>query len=230
MNDRQQSGDTAQGKDGGGDYQGYEAPGSDQIVESVSPAVPSPSMQSEERLTTPRPVIQSINETPGDANPALVETIGAAQGELSTADMLRTREAAEEQVLRAGGASVYQDESNSTAGRLEQVDTGRPNWPDDRRETPLEYMAPPRADAAFLGGTAGTEDPSIKGKIDAMIDRDSTQASAQESRSGLAPVGLHEEEDKYEEREFGRPHPPSDQELIGGAMVNLPPDDRDDDE
>jgi len=228
MDDRRETGNTAQGKDGGGDYQGYETPGADQIVESTSSAVPSPSVPSEERLTTPKPVIESIGETPGDANPALVETVGAAQGQVSTADMLRAREGAEEQNLRAADASIYQDEGGSTFTRMEQADSGRPNWPDDRREAPLEYMTSPRADAAVMSGDAAIGDHNLRARVDATIDRDSTHASAQESRSGLPPVGLHEEEDKYEEREFGRPQPPSDLEMTGGAMVNLPPEDRDD--
>src|SRR5688572_19915437 len=96
-------------------YQGYQTPGEDKVVESTSSAVPSPTQPSEQRLNTPKPVIESIGETPGDSNPALVETVGAAQGQVSTADMLRARETAEEQGLKEAGAQAYADQSQGAA-------------------------------------------------------------------------------------------------------------------
>src|SRR5438128_1954830 len=90
---------------------GYDTPGEDSIMRSTSRAVPSPSKTSKQRLTPPDPVIESLGETPGDANPALAETVGAEQGQVSTADLLRARETAEEQRPRAtGNIHPYQDQ------------------------------------------------------------------------------------------------------------------------
>jgi hypothetical protein len=61
--------------------------------------------------------------------------------------------------------------------------------------------------------------------MDAAVDRASTQASAQESRSGLPPVGMTAEEDKYEQREFERPAPVSETEKIAPEMKNIPSED-----
>jgi hypothetical protein len=41
-------------------------------------------------------------------------------------------------------------------------------------------------------------------------------------------VGLDAEEDKYEQREFGRPQPPSEMEMFAPGMPNLPPTEEDD--
>ena len=221
-----------QGNSGSGEsYQGYQTPGEDRVVESTSSAVPSPSQPSEQRLDTPKPVIESIGETPGSANPALVETMGAAQGQVSTADMLRAREASEEQELRGVGAQAYADQSQGAAlpDEFAQTDSGRPNWPDDRRQAPTEYMESPRVDMSYLPSTIDKMGgSSFTARVDSNIDSLSTQASAQESRSGLPPVGMNAAEDKYEEREFGRPTPPSDIEMAVPDMVNLPPENEDD--
>lgn len=217
--DDKNSGDAGQG------FQGYATPGEDAIAQSTSPAVPAPSQTSEERLTTPQDTIQSIGATPGDANPALVETIGAAQGNVSTADLLRAREAAEEQGLRAAQAEAYADQASGVASEFEDTDAGRPNWPNDRREESVEYMDSPRADMPLGAGTADKLGIEAKGRVDWTMDRAGTQASAGESRSGLPPVGMNAEEDKYEEREFGRPNEPSEIDQIAPGMVNLPPKD-----
>lgn len=214
---------------------GYATPGADEIIESSSRAVPSPSRTSEERLQGPKPVIESINETPGDANPALVETVGVEEGRLPTAEALRTREAAEEEHLKAAQAQAYQDQGlGATPGEFEQVDTGRPNWPDERLQAPMEYMESPRADSSLMsagvGGAPDVFDINFKGRVDATMDRDSTQAAAQESRSGLAPTGYSPEEDKYERREMERPTEPSDLDRTAPGMINLPPRDKGDDE
>lgn len=232
MNDREESGNTAEGKDGDSGFQAYQTPGSDSIIESTSSAVPSPSISSEDKLSVPKPIIGSIGEMPGDANPALVETMGAVQGQVSTADLLRARESAEEQGLRAGGNIAYQEQSDQAGPgttKMAQTDTGRPNWPDERKESPAEYMESPRADAAYGASAFGGGDLNLRARADAAIDRESTQSSAQESRSGLAPVGMQADEDKYEEREFGRPSPPSDLEITGGSgMLNIPSEDKGD--
>jgi len=225
------SNDERGNSDSGDTFQGYQTPGEDKVLDSDSSAVPSPTKPGEQRLDTPKPVIESIGETPGDANPALVETVGASQGQVSTADMLRARETAEEQGLKQAGAQAYSDQSQGAALPKEftQTDSGRPNWPDDRRQQPTEYMESPRADISYppssidkVGGG------SFTARVDSNIDSLSTQASAQESRSGLPPVGMNATEDKYEEREFDRPAPPSDMETVIPDMVNLPPEDEDD--
>src|SRR3954453_17383905 len=111
---------------------GFDTPGRDTIISSTSPAVPSPSKPSNERLTEPDPVIDSIGETPGNANPALPETVEFEQGQLSTADLLRAGEAAEEEPVRArGDAHPYQDQGLGDApDEFDRSDTGRPAWPD----------------------------------------------------------------------------------------------------
>lgn len=215
----------------GESFQGYETPGQDKVVESNSSAVPSPTQSSGQRLDAPKPVIESIGETPGSANPALVETVGAGQGHVSTADMLRARETAEEQGLRGAGAQAYADQSQGGALPKEftQTDSGRPNWPDDRRQAPTEYMESPRVDSSYVPSSIDKGGgPAFSARVDSNIDSLSTQASAQESRSGLAPVGMNAAEDKYEEREFDRPTPPSDIETIVSDMVNLPPENEND--
>jgi len=215
-------------------YQGYATSGDDTIIDSTSDAVHSPTRREEERLTTPKPVIQSIGETPGDANPALAETLNAQQGQPgSTAEMLAAREGAEEAGLRTSGGgqtnSIYQDQRDGVASQeYLDSDSGRPNWPDDRQREPLDYMQSPRANAPLGTGGANMLDQALPGRVDAAVDRDSTQAAAQESRSGLSPVGHHATEDTYERREFGRPTPPSDMDVIAPEMSNVPPEDDDD--
>jgi len=92
---------------------GYETPGEDTILKSHSDAVPSPSETSKHRLQAPDSYIGGeVNETPGDSNPALNETIGYESGQTSTADFLRAREAAEERDARAAGKEIYADQVN----------------------------------------------------------------------------------------------------------------------
>src|SRR5690348_847907 len=79
---------------------GYGTPGEDRLISSNDPDVVAPSRTSAQRLTTPPAHLQSINEQPGDANPALQETVAEERGQGSTADLLRARETAEEQRLR----------------------------------------------------------------------------------------------------------------------------------
>ena len=217
--------------DSGESFQGYETQGEDKVVESRSSAVPSPTQTSEQRLDAPKPVIESIGETPGSANPALAETVGTSQGQVSTADMLRARETAEEQGLKEVGALAYAEQSQggNKPQEFTQTDSGRPNWPDDRKQAPAEYMESPRADSSYFPSSIDKGGgPAFTGRVDSNIDSLSTQASAQESRSGLAPVGMNADEDNYEEREFGRPAPPSDIETLASGMVNLPPEDEND--
>ncbi len=93
-------------------YRGYDTPGEDKIIKSSSDAVPSPNATSKQRLETPDDYIGGeVNERPGDANPALNETISYERGEESTADFLRARESAEEQRSRKRGSEIYADQS-----------------------------------------------------------------------------------------------------------------------
>ena len=215
-----------------GSYQGYDAPGADVVVESGSSAVPSPSQTSEERLTTPKPVIESINETPGDANPALVETIGVAEGQLSTADMLRTREAAEEQQLRAVGAEAYADQPpGMQPAESQDQDTGRPTVVEEELRPPAEVMDAPHAAQPFLT-PAGVRPEFDAPRADAWMDRDRSEAASNQTRSALDPVSesVRDEGFNYEEREFGRPGPQSDLDRLARDTVNLPPETKDEDD
>jgi hypothetical protein len=217
---------------GEGSYQGYATPGTDAVVESSSDAIQSPTQSSEERLTTPKPVIESLGETPGDSNPALAETLRAQQGEGSTAEMLMARETAEEAGPRQSGAGVgdamYQDQQRGVASQeYMDSDSGRPNWPDDRQREPMDYADAPRGNFPLGAGGLASLDLGLKGRVDAAVDRSSTEASYGESRSGMPPVGFNAGEDAYERREMDRPTPPSDMDLIAPEMVNLPPEDND---
>jgi hypothetical protein len=99
----------------GKSYRGYDTPGQDRIIDSSSDAVPSPSATSEQRLETPDAFIGGeVNERPGDANPALNETTGYEKGEISTADLLRAREFAEEKRSRDLGTEMYADQTSGS--------------------------------------------------------------------------------------------------------------------
>src|SRR5438477_2771234 len=202
---------------------GYDTPGQDTIIHSTSSAVPSPSKTSEERLTTPDPVIKSLDETPGDSNPALDETAEFEQGKATTADLLRARETAEEQGPRAtGNVYPYEDqEPGDVPDEFERTGTDRPVWPNDRKEAPMEYMESPRADLPLMSGSADKM-PDLKGRADATMDRDSTESAANTTRSGLPPVGFDAEEDIYEEREMHTQAPPSEVGQIAPEMRNIP--------
>jgi hypothetical protein len=92
---------------------GYDTPGQDTIIRSNSDAVPSPSTRSEDRVQHPDSYIGGkVNEKPGDANPALDETIGYEEGRTDTADLLRARESAEERIPRTTGKELYADQIN----------------------------------------------------------------------------------------------------------------------
>src|SRR5436305_10997388 len=179
MDNQQESQNRAKGP-------GYETPGNDRIIQSSSPEVPSPSKTARERLTPPDPVIRSIGETPGDANPALDETIGFEQGQGGTADLLRARETAEEESVRArGDIHPYQDQGLGDApDEFARSDTGRPAWPDDRQENPIEYMESPRADSSLMAGSPDKleGDLTMKGRTDMTVERGSTEGAARETR------------------------------------------------
>lgn len=208
---------------------GYHTSGQDKMLQSSSPAVSAPGETSEQRLTDPPSIIRSLGEKPGDANPALAETIGEEEGRVSTADLLLARETAEERPVLGRGLEAYEDQSaGARPQEFQDADSGRPNWPDDLSAEPTEYMQSPRANMPF--GTGGSEyfDVNFKGRVDAEVDRSATQAEANASHSGLPAVGYDAAEDTYEQREFGRPEPPSDMDMIAPGMVNLAPEDDDD--
>ena len=218
----------------GNTFDAFDSHGEDKLLESNSPVVPSPSQQSDDRTRPPDPYLSSLGgATPGSDNPALDQTRKHGLGEASTADMLRAREAAEEEYLRRGSAegavpdaTIGQDQMEGLRpDEYQDRDAGRPNWPDDRQQAPLDYMDAPRADMPLGGGTADTLDMTMKPRMDAAMDRSGTQASAQESRSGMPPVGMNADEDKYEQREFERPATVSETEMIAPKMKNIPSED-----
>ena len=221
MDDNQANNNTLEGK-------GYQTPGEDKILHSTSEAVPSPSKTSDERVPVP-PKIKTPEGTPGSGNPALDETEAFNRGEASTADLLRARETGEEQLPRAtGNIHPYADQgTGAVPDQYRESDTGRPNWPDDRQEAPLDYMDAPRADEPLLAGAPEVFDPNIKGRQDWATDRAGTQASEAESASGLPPVGLDPEEDIYERREMHKPTEPSDLDRVAPGMLNNPTENQD---
>ncbi len=107
MDDRQ-----SQEQDRG--YRGYDAPGEDKVISNTSEAVPSPSVTGRQRMEAPDAFIGGdVNEKPGDDNPALDETTGFAQGKSNTADLLRAREDAEEQITLKRGNEEYADQTTN---------------------------------------------------------------------------------------------------------------------
>lgn len=102
-----------------GSYSGYDTPGEDRIISSNSDAVPSPSETGRQRMETPDPFIcGEVNEKPGDDNPALNETLGFDEGKSNTADILRARESAEENIGNPNN-ETYADQgvTSGTAGQ-----------------------------------------------------------------------------------------------------------------
>ena len=213
-------------------YEGWATPGQDRIVESRSEAVPSPSRTADERMEAPDAYIESIGEQPGDANPALGETLGQQEGTTSTADLLRERESAEEQRLRNAGGHIYADQPpNTRPEEWADADKGRPNWPLDRQEQPVEYMDSPRIESAYgatgAGGGTGIDSQQLEAEVDRMVAHESTAAGEASSRTGMPQIGANAEEDIYAEREVGRPTPPSEMDMFAHGTPHLPPEDED---
>lgn len=205
---------------------GYETPGADTVIYSNDAGVPSPSETSDQRLQKPKPVIQSINETPGDANPALNETIAAEQGKADTADLLRARESAEGQQLRKAGAQIYEDQPpDAEPAAFEQEDGGRPTWPDNREEPPIEKMESPHSEASYMAGSPDYLGLNWKGRVDEEMDRNAKQAAAQDSPAGFSTAGQSPEEARDEQLEMDHPTPQSDADRLMPGMVHLPPED-----
>ena len=169
---------------------------------------------------------------PGSDNPALEETYAEKAGEISTADLLSARESAEEQRLRDGGAEMYADQSpTARADEHQDADGGRPNWPADRDRDPAEYMDSPRAQGPLLSGSAsggtGADMLQLQGQADALADRAGAESSKHESRAGVPNPAATTGAEVYEDRDFGRPNPPSEMDMLAPGMVNLPPEDDD---
>jgi len=132
---------------------GYETPGEDTILKSKSDAVPSPSETSRQRMEAPDSYVGGeVNETPGDANPALDETIGYEKGQTSTADLLRARESAEERDARAMGKEIYADQSTK-----ERVTVGLSGEPEEDIYERREFTEPDEPDEIDMMGLGGPE-------------------------------------------------------------------------
>ncbi len=137
-------------------FSGYETPGQDDIIKSTSEAVPSPSMRSEDRVQAPSEHIGGrVNETPGDSNPAIAETVGYETGQTNTADLLRAREGAEEQGARERGREMYVDqpdnESEANNARSSSVPIG--GDPEDTVYREQEFGRPTEpSELDLLGG------------------------------------------------------------------------------
>jgi hypothetical protein len=212
-------------------YKGWETPGQERIIESRSDAVPSPSQTADERIDAPDAYIETINERPGDANPALDETLAHNQGTGSTADMLRARETAEEQNLRQAGGQIYADQSGVLPEEWADTDKGRPNFPLDRQEQPIEYTDSPRIESSYgatgAGGGTGVDSQQLEAEVDRMVAHESNEVNKAWSRTGMPQIGANAEEDKYAEREVGRPSPPSEMDMFSHGTPHLPPEDND---
>jgi hypothetical protein len=201
---------------------GYATPGQDRIVQSKSPAVPSPSETSEQRLTTPGSRIQSINEQPGDANPALQETIGEEQGQVSTADMLRARETAEEERLRAAQAQIYQDAGPDEIDReFSRTDSGQPDFPFKYQEdaTPRSIDSPD-VQQDFEGMTQGVGSMDLRARAEAMLDRDGPETAYTDALHGEGPFGREAQELDAEGPEMTNKFVPGDD--VVHEMKNIP--------
>lgn len=212
-------------------FKGWENPGQERIIESRSEAVPSPSRTSDERIQEPDPYIETFNERPGDANPALDETLAHNQGTGSTADMLRAREAAEEQRLREAGGHIYADQSNVMPEEWTDADKSRPNFPLDRQEQPIEYTDSPRIESSYgatgAGGGTGIDSQQLEAEVDRLVAHESNEAGKAWSRTGMPQIGSNAEEDNYAEREVGRPAPPSEMDMFSHGTPHLPPEEED---
>jgi hypothetical protein len=135
---------------------GYETPGEDKIIKSKSDAVPSPSATSEQRLQPLDSFIGGrVNEPPGDANPALDETIGYEKGQTSTADLLRAREGAEERVPRSLGKEMYADQTTH-----KRVDVGLSGDPEEEIYERREFTESDESSEIDMLGLRGPELPS----------------------------------------------------------------------
>jgi hypothetical protein len=201
---------------------GYSTPGQDQIVQSTSAAVPSPSETSAQRLTTPKGHLQSINEQPGDANPALQETIGEEQGQVSTADLLRARETAEEARLREAQAQIYQDASPDQIDReFSRTDSGQPEFPFGYQEDASpRSIDSPDVQQDFESASGGVGSMNIRARAESMVERDGRETSYTDALHGEGPFGRRAQELDAEGPEMTNTFVPGDD--VVRDMKNIP--------
>ena len=139
------------GKDGeqGSTFKAYDSPGEERLRTSNSPAAPIPSKTSDERAQAPDPYLSSLGgATPGSDNPALDHTRNHALGQVSTADLLRAREFAEEEYLRRGGSEGAVPGTTVTPEQLQTLrpaevqdtDAGQHPWFDDLQQPTRAYL------------------------------------------------------------------------------------------
>jgi len=224
MDDTRLNNSQGQGQSSAPEGTGYSTPGRDSIVQSGSPAVPSPSETSEERLTAPRPAIQSLGETPGDANPALSETVAAEEGQGTTADLLRAREAAEEQYLRDAQAHVYQDQGPDTLDRqFSRTDSGQPEFPFAHQEdASARTMDSPDVQESFEGMSQGVGSLDLRARAERTIDRAGDQTAYTDAMAGQGPFGRKAEEYDAEGPEMQGSALPTDIDIVAPEMKNIP--------
>lgn len=203
---------------------GYSEPGRDEILQSNQPTVPSPKETANQRLTTPDSYIKSINEKPGDANPALNETAGEEQGTMSTADMLRAREGAEEQYMRRAQEQMYQDQPRDTNdAQFNRTDTGQPDYPFKYQET----ATPQQLDSVelqedFEGMDQGIGSMDLRARAEAMMDRDGPETVYTDALHGEGPYGQKARELDIEGPEAGGYSVPNEIDEIAPDMKNIP--------
>jgi hypothetical protein len=167
--------------------------------------------------------LQSINEEPGDANPALEETIGEEKGQVSTADLLRTRETAEEARLRGAQAQIYEDESTDETNReLNRTDSGQPDFPFRYQEdaTPRSIDSPDIQEG-FVGATGGVGSMNVRARAESMLDRDGSETAYTDALHGEGPFGRRAQELDAEGPEMTNTFVPGDDEVLDG-MKNIP--------
>lgn len=201
---------------------GYETPGQDRVLQSNSPAVPSPSRPSEEKLTTPKPYLQSIGEQPADANPALGETAAAERGQASTADMLSARETAEEQYLRDAQAHVYQDAGPDAINpQFSSSDTGQPDLPFQYQEdASAESLDSPDVQQDFESLSGGVSSQNLRARSEALTDRAGSETVYTDAMSGQGPFGQKADELDISGPEMTHKFVPNDAEIP--PMKNIP--------
>lgn len=214
------------GRDGGQgsppEGAGYQTPGEDRLLQSNSPAVPSPSRPSEDKLTTPRPYLRSIDEQPADANPALPQTVAEGQGQANTADLLRARETAEEQYLRDAQAHIYQDSGPDAINpRFSSTDTGQPDVPFQHQEdATTESIDSVDVQQDFQSMSGGVGGMNLRARAEAMMDRDGPETAYTDAMSGQGPFGRKADELDISGPETTHKFVPNDSEIP--PMKNIP--------
>jgi hypothetical protein len=111
------------------------------------------------------------------------------------------------------------------------TDKGRPNFPLDRQEQPIEYTDSPRIESSYgatgAGGGTGIDSQQLEAEVDRMMAHESNVVNKAWSRTGMPQIGSDAQEDKYAEREVGRPAPPSEMDMFSHGSPHLPPEEED---